>query len=286
MMRRELSRPTSSGTRVAMYLWLAPFYRSTIALLDGRFDESERLARQALAIGERAQDQNAMVFFNVQIVTLRGLQGRSAEVEANVKGMVEKSPAGAKGWQATMAKLYYDMDQRAEAEAEFERLASNNFADLAIDGAYVTALALLGQVAWYIGDKRRAARLYELLKPFAGQNIAIGSAAVFYGPVSRYLGLMATTMCRWEAAAQHFDEALEMTAEMGARPFEALVQVEYGSMLLARRSQGDHEEATRLLNQGLATAKDLGMAKLIRDARSTAASSQPRVELAGETAGD
>jgi len=248
--------------RQPLYLWLAPFYRSTLAMLEGRFAETERLARQALAIGERAQDQNAIVFFNVQIVTLRGLQGRSAEVESNVKTMVEKSPAGSKGWQATLAKLYYDMSRPADARAEFERLACNDFSDLPIDGAYVTALALLAQIAWYLGDKPRAVRLYELLEPFAGQNIAIGSAAVFYGPVSRYLGLLAATLSRWEDSARRFEDALKTTVEMGARPFEAYVQVEYGAMLMAR----DREKGAALLDQGLATANELGMSKLAQDA--------------------
>jgi hypothetical protein len=252
--------------RQPLYLWLAPFYQSTVAMLDGRFDECERLAHQALAIGERAQDQNAIVFFNVQIVTLRGLQGRSSEVEPNVKGMVEKSPAGAKGWQATLAKLYYDMDRRAEARAEFDRLALNDFTDLPIDGAYVTGLALLAQVAAYLGDATRAAILYELLKPFARQNIAIGSAAVFYGPASRYLGLLAATMSRWEEAGAHFENAIQATAAMGAKPFGAYVQVEYAAMLLASGLDGATDKASELLDRGLATARELGMNKLIQDA--------------------
>jgi len=211
-------------------------------------------------------------------VTLRGLQGRSSEVESIVKTMVEKSPAGSKGWQATLAKLYYDMDRPTEARTEFERLASNGFSDLPIDGAYVTALALLAQVSYYLGDDRRAERLYELLEPFGGQNIAIGSAAVFYGPVSRYLGLLAATMSRWDAAALHFEDALKMTAEMGARPFEAYVQVEYGAMLVGSGGGGDLEKGERLLNQGLATARDLGMSKLIQDA-TAAASRGPNISL-------
>jgi tetratricopeptide (TPR) repeat protein len=261
--------------RQPLYLWLAPFYRSTVALLDGRFDESEQLARQSLDIGQRAQDQNAIVFFNVQIVTLRGLQGRSAEVEPNVKTMVEKSPAGAKAWQATLAKLYYDMDRRAEARAEFETLAVNNFTDLPIDGAYVTALALLAQVSWYLGDDRRAAMLYDLLAPFGGQNIAIGSAAVFYGPASRYLGLLAATMSRWDEAARHFEDALKMTAQMRARPSEAYVQVEYAAMLLASRRPADREKAAQLLNRGLCLARELGMRKLVDDATALLSTANP-----------
>src|SRR5262249_48844810 len=144
--------------------------------------------------------------------------------------------------------------------------------DLPIDGAYVTALALLAQIAWYLGDEPRAARLYELLEPFAGQNIAIGSAAVFYGPVSRYLGLLASTLSRWEEAARRFDDALKMTAEMRARPFEAYVQVEYGAMLMTR----DREKGAVLVNQGLANATELGMSKLVQDA--TAALSGAGVE--------
>jgi eukaryotic-like serine/threonine-protein kinase len=252
--------------RQPLYQWLAPFYQSTRALLEGRFDDCERLVKESLTIGQRAQDQNAVLFFNTQMVTLRGLQGRSEEVEASVRSFVEKYPS-IRAWRATLAKIYYDVDRRSEAENEFEYLASNDFADLPRDGAYVTALALLAQVCAFLGDERRAVQLYQLLLPFKGHNIAIGSAAVFYGPICRYLGLLACTMRRFDEATEHFDDALTTSANMRTRPFQAYIQLEYGSMLLTNSLPGSSAKAHNLLDQALKIASDLGMRKVIRDVR-------------------
>ena len=51
-------------------------WRATLALMDGRLEEAERLAHEALAIGQRAQSQNAVVDFTVQMAVLRREQWR------------------------------------------------------------------------------------------------------------------------------------------------------------------------------------------------------------------
>lgn len=127
------------------------------------------------------------------------------------------------------------------------------------------SIALLAQVCAMVRDQRYAARLYELLLPFTGRNITIGSAAVFYGPVSRHLGLLAATLGRYGEAARHFEDALDLNARMGSRPFAAFTQHEYGAMLLAHDQPGDREKAMSLLDEALATARELGMAKVVND---------------------
>jgi eukaryotic-like serine/threonine-protein kinase len=250
--------------RQPRYLWLAPFYKSTFALLEGRFEDCERLVRQALTIGQRAQDPNAILFFNTEMVTLRRLQGRFEEVEAEVKNFVLRYPSIA-GWRASLACIYSGMGRRSQAREEFERLAQNDFAGLPRDGAWVVGIALLAQVCAFLHDAQRAAPLYGLLLPFAGHNVIIGAAAVFYGPVSRHLGLLATTMSHWEEAAGHFEDALATSARLGARPFTAFSQHEYAAMLLARRQPEDREKAFSFLQQALATANELGMKGLAKD---------------------
>jgi hypothetical protein len=146
--------------------------------------------------------------------------------------------------------------------------AVRDFADLPRDGAWVVSTCLLAQVCAYLKDSCRAGALYEILLPFAGRNIVIGSAAAFYGPVARHLGLLATTMLQWDEAAGHFEGSLASCQRMGARPFEAYTQHEYGAMLLARGREEDRARAKQMFNRARATARELGMAKLIADIQS------------------
>ena len=109
------------------------------------------------------------------------------------------------------------------------------------------------------GSIRRTTPPFSIrLEPFAGLN-AVSAPEVSVGAVARYLGILASTMSRWEDAARHFEDALEMNKRMGARPWLAHTQNDYARMLLARDRPGDRERAQELLEQALATYRELGM---------------------------
>jgi uncharacterized protein HemY len=66
-------------------------------------------------------------------------------------------------------------------------------------------------------------------------------------------------MSHWGQAESHFERALVMNAEMGARPWLAHSQYDYAAMLLARDEPGDREQASGLVRDALATYRQLGM---------------------------
>jgi hypothetical protein len=88
-----------------------------------------------------------------------------------------------------------------------------------------------------------------------------------YGSVARYLGLLASTLERWEDASAHFEAALGAHAGMGARPYVAATQLDWAQMLSARGQRGDRQIAIENASQALATASELKMASLVARAR-------------------
>jgi DNA-binding CsgD family transcriptional regulator len=92
--------------------------------------------------------------------------------------------------------------------------------------------------------------------------VVMGGGVVCLGAAARYLGLLATTIGRWEDAWQHFEDALAMNARMRAWPWLAHTQHEYATMLLARGQPDAHAPAEALLHQALLTARELGMRAL------------------------
>jgi hypothetical protein len=126
-------------------------------------------------------------------------------------------------------------------------------------------MANLAYVCSYLNDVRRAAILYDLFLPFAPWQLVIGSAAIGTGSNLRFLGILATTLSRWDDAESHFEGALLMNTKIGAIPYLALTQQEYGTMLLKRGRPGDRERAHKLFDQALATGNEIGMQGLIRD---------------------
>jgi DNA-binding CsgD family transcriptional regulator len=193
--------------------------------------------------------------------TLRREQGRLREVEPALRHFVQQHGATS-AWRPGLALLYSELGRTREARAEFENLARHDFVDLPRDALWMACMTYLTDVCTFLGDAARAAILYHLLLPYAGRNTLIGNATACYGAVSRYLGALATTMERWDEAAQHFEDALAMNAGMGARPWLAHTQYEYARMLLARHHPGDRDQAIMLCNMALSTARDLGMRAL------------------------
>ena len=240
-------------------LWFTEVVRAMRALLEGRFEEGERLAQQALAIGQSAMGELALSNFGVQLFVLRRAQGRLHELEGGMKGFVAQYPA-VPGWRAGLAYLYAELGREAEARAELEHLAANDFTDLPRDYTWLLVVALVSEVCAFLADARRAATLYELLLPYAELNV-VAAPAVCSGSAARYLGLLAATMSRWREAAQHFEEALKMNAKIGAKQYLANTQQDYASMLIDRDGPGDRDKAFRLLTEAIAMYREIGMPK-------------------------
>jgi DNA-binding CsgD family transcriptional regulator len=244
-----------------LYLCLAAQFRAMRALLAGRFEDGERLAQEALAIGQGLQTENIAGIFGLQMFTLRREQGRLKELEPAVRYFVQQHTTAA-AWRPGLALIYSELGRTREARVEFEHLARNDFTDLPLDALWMGSMTYLTDVCTFLRDTTRAATLYQLLLPYAERTVVIGNAVACYGAMSRYLGALATTMGHWGTAAQHFEDALAMNARMGARPWLAHTQHEYAKMLLARHQPGDHDKAAALLDVALTTTRDLGMRAL------------------------
>ena len=252
--------------RQPFYQWWVAVFQAMLASLAGRFGEAEHLAHRAAGLGQRVQDHTSVqsVLFT-QLWIIRQEQGRVQELQALQPGgtYFATQYATAPGWQVTPAFLASVLGQEAEARREFEVLAADDFVGLGWDASWLSGIMMLSQVCVFLGDVRRAAILYTLLHPYAGRNVVSGrSLKACYGPVSYYLGLLATLLAQWDEAEQHFNDALALNAKTGARPWEAHTQHDYAGMLLARRHPGDQAKAQALLALALATAQDLGMTGL------------------------
>ena len=105
-----------------------------------------------------------------------------------------------------------------------------------------------------------------MLLPYA-DRCAVTTTLLCQGSLSRPLGLLATTLSRYDDAARHFDEALAMNARIRSPLWIAHTQHQYASMLLRRNRPVDKDRALQLLEQTIATADNLGLTDLANKAR-------------------
>jgi DNA-binding CsgD family transcriptional regulator len=155
------------------------------------------------------------------------------------------------------------------------RLAAGDFAAITPYEGWPVTLVNLAEVSAAIGDTARAAVLLDLLRPLAGRCVVVGMCMAFVGAASHYLGLLTATLWRWEEADEHFAEALDLHARMGARPYAARTAVAYAAMLVARAAaEGSAERggaatylerARGLLAEARAIAEELGMAGVLQE---------------------
>jgi DNA-binding SARP family transcriptional activator len=246
-----------------IWLWWTALLRCTRAQLDGRFEDAEQIADEALEVGRHGQAENAVNAYWQAMFNIRREQGRLAEVEPSVRRFIDLYPM-LKAWRAALALLLVELGRVDEARAEFSALGGD---DMPRDANWLIGVTLLAEVCGALGDGERAEPLYTLLEPYAGRNVVVGRAATCNGAASRLLGTLAGAMRSWEVAEGHFIDALAMHEKMGARPWVARTQLAYAEMLLARRRRGDKARARDLLAEAVLTADALGMGVVAQRAR-------------------
>jgi hypothetical protein len=254
--------------RQPRHLWHATNMRAGRALLAGRFEDAERLAREALEIGREGRGVTAEATFLFQMRVVCAEQGRLEEVAPQFDRLAELRVA----WRVDPLYHLTRLDRRAEVHALFERLATRDFSDLPRDMFWLWNAAYLAEACVYLRDTRRAALLYDLLLPYGERCLVMGQSGGCEGALARHLGRLAATLERWEDAAGHFERALAIHTRMGARPLLAHTRHEYGLAQLERGRPEDRERADGMLAEALTTAEELGMTVLAERIRGAARS--------------
>jgi DNA-binding SARP family transcriptional activator/tetratricopeptide (TPR) repeat protein len=238
--------------------WDLAATRAQLALFEGRFEEAESQMREAVELGRSAlaRGANAQLAFDLQLYALRREQGRLEEVVDRVERAVDDYPANPV-WRFLRADVLAELDRGDEARAAFEALAADDFR-VDFEEEWLFSLSVLPDVCGYLEDMERAQVLYGLLRPYARRNAAM-PPELCRGSVSRGLGILAAVLARWDDATRHFEDALEMNADMGTRPWLAHTQYDFAGALLRREAPGDRERARELATAARSVARELRM---------------------------
>ena len=237
--------------------WRALHVQSWLALLRGRFAQARAFAEEARQLGRKghhaAGEFGYLAHGVVLAIHLGGSENAFQAMEELVRPLPEDMHSGIyrSGGLAVMGRLdEARIALRLSAPSAFENLGS------AIDS--LSRIATITEVIALVGDRDLAERTYKAALPFARLNVSVGAAGLT-GSVSRCLGILATTLERWDDAAKHFEEAIEFERRMGAPPFVVRSQVAYAEMLLRTGRDGDLRHAQKLLESAIATSRELGM---------------------------
>jgi hypothetical protein len=262
--------------RQPFFRWHGVCLQVIRATLDGRFDDAERLAREALRTARlRHSGYASYVYEYAQMVAIRWAQGRLDEYWPEIAHHGERF-LWIPRWRDALAAA--ERGDRSAAAAEIARHAGRGFLDLPRDGFWVVRISSLAEACVVAEDEPNARRLYELLLPFEDRN-AVSLTQQPFGPVALRLAVLAAMLANWDEAERHFEAALARCELLGARAIRARVLLEYARALLARSGDGDATRAAGLLGQARRLAEDLDLPGILR--RATAL--DPGSDRAGES---
>ncbi len=136
------------------------------ALLRGDLSEGERLAEYAMVVGQRRQEPRALLSYAAQVSFIRFEQRRMVELEPMLRAYVEQYPVLDVA-RSGLALAHVEAGREAEARVQFEYLAREDFAALRRDWNWLATMAILTTICVFIQDREHAARIYELMLPYA-----------------------------------------------------------------------------------------------------------------------
>ena len=248
----ERAQAIAEQTRQPSQTWNAGFLAGGIAFMRGELEAGERLAEQALRLGQELGQPDAAMIYGGTVVNIRIIQGRGAEVIAVIERTVAEYP-GVPAWEAGLAYVYCLIDRRPEAAEMLARAAAQQFEHIRYDQNRMLALAAYAETAAQTRSMPAAATLYELIEPYADQFIWNGG--ISYGHARTYSAMLAATLGRHEHADADFAFACEFHHRHGLRVWEARSELGWAEALAER---GELDRAREHASRALELSRDNG----------------------------
>ncbi|MGH7936349.1 MAG: adenylate/guanylate cyclase domain-containing protein, partial [Chthoniobacterales bacterium] len=227
----------------------------------GEFDQAQLKTAELARHAERRQDPALLACSRMlkEAIGIERAEIDPVEMEAFRKDRIAQQPTISIGLRASLALLYIGLGRRAEARAELEFLAADDFSQVPRDWNWLAVFCAVAAVCVALRDLPRARKVYDLLSPYRLRNITVGWGDLSYGCSNRLLGMLATALGNFDEAEVHFDQAIQFDQLAGATPWVAYAKFELARMLLKRGDPSDLNRAVEIAGQVRDTAKSLHM---------------------------
>jgi tetratricopeptide (TPR) repeat protein len=236
------------------------------AIVGARFEEAERLAAEARELG-LATGQEGVAIAASQVFLARFARGTlDGETEALLAGVSEHRLPVFDVWQIL---LDCEVGREADARSALARLRP---AHLPRDPFWLGGMCSWATVAATLGEVSLAEEIHQDLAPYADHALTL--TVLPMPAVVHHLGLLATTLGRYDEAEERFRAAAVMHERLRAPAWLARTRLEWSRLRLIRGQPADPERARELAGQACAAAVELGLPALERQARTLLAAAR------------
>jgi DNA-binding SARP family transcriptional activator len=196
--------------------WALAYQQAALAHIDGRLDDADALATEALTVFSTVSPDRAVAAYGGQLLGIHIARGTVAELTETLRAMVADSP-NIPAWNAALALSLVDIDP-IEA-AHYACVALENTVD---DFVWLAGNLIGGRAAAAVSDHvdRAVLEVYrDRLAPFAGTCCWQGTCS--YGPVDTTLAVLAQALGDSDAAVRHAATARHLATRLISPTFLA-----------------------------------------------------------------
>jgi hypothetical protein len=198
--------------------WHLAVHDTGVALLEGRLDEVEPLAREALSVGLRAEHPYALGCFAVHSSLLARARGDHALVIERLTRALRTGDGPIHWLTAVVARSELAVGRTADARARWDELAARAFRDVPRNLRWTASLVECAHLCAELGDAARGAQLEALLAPHADLHAVMPIAICYGGPVRHALARLAALRGATAESRALLRTAIEDGARLGAAP--------------------------------------------------------------------
>jgi len=256
----ELLTEISNKDNHRQLYWVQLNARAMIAILEGKFEQAEQFANEAVQVGRHTHGEHMDGVYGVQMFTIRREQARLHEVAPVIKQLMSDNPEDVK-WKPGLGLIAAELGYKEPAERILDELAETGF-KLSPDAMYSTTLSYLADICVVVEHQEHAKTIYDMLAPYEHLTITAGATTVCIGSGARRLGSLAGLLGDWDTSEKMFETAIQIDERMKSPPWIAHSKAAYAAALRRRGRKQDAERAFLLEAEALATSQNLGMISL------------------------
>jgi DNA-binding winged helix-turn-helix (wHTH) protein len=194
------------------------------ATLAGRFDEVDRVARDAFPGHEPGSDEHTILVESLWFIA------RERESAAELARFVEPFTATYPLARAALCTLLAEMDMRDTADHLLGELVGPGGVAVPHDFAWLVSVCFLGSACCELEDRERARAVHAALLPFADRFATFACFSVL-GPVSQFACELEMLLGDHDAAAAHVAHAAQTSRRLRSPPLEAYAELTRAKLL-------------------------------------------------------
>lgn len=262
---RAIHRDLAHARRGVHHQVTAEIIDACRAIQRGDYDEASATVQQAFELGSAVGYGASLPIYGAQLVGLAFERTGALELRPMIEGILQGQDIPE--WRVMLAHIHAAEDRPDDARRLIDELSADGFAAFTRSAMFIGPEVAV-DVAWMLDDRRHLDALEALLLPGAGQQVVIGTAVLYGGPVDRCLARIAGLRGDLDRADALFAAAADQCARQGARPWYGITCQQHAEVLL-RHGGRVTPRVESLLAAASVVATETGNVRLAADVHRT-----------------